>query len=518
MDYLNNLDAPLLRLSAGDHFTLGDACRGVQIFGGTGSGKSSGSGAALATAYLKAGFGGLVLCAKPDEAARWQRYAAAAGREKSVLVVSPTGGWRFNFLDYILTKEGLEATNTAVDVLMRIAEAARMSKDRPGDKGAQFFEDATRQLLGNTIPVLFSAHGRMNLADLYRFIASAPKTTKQAEDVKWQRESFFFETMMQCFRTPAHRLSEHELGMIGAYWRHDFAELDPETKSNIVITVTSMLSRFLKGRLHDLFCTWTNFVPDLAFHGGIVVLDMPVKTYDADGIIAAQLVKYLFQKAVEARRPERPVFLWADESQFFISSYDAEFQSTARSAMACTVYITQSLPTYYAKMGGAHPEHYADMLLSNFMTKIFHSNGCNRTNKWASESIGQRIVARRTSSSSRTTGENLSWNEGEGTNEGYTGSGNSSYDHQSYRFTSTNSTSRGQNRNRGKSGGENVSDQTGESFAEQKDWRVPPESFAGDLATGGSRGGGMVDAVWHQPDRLFARSGSNWLFTRFRQG
>ena len=51
MSYVSNLDQPLLRLSASDHFSLRDAVQGVHIFGGIGSGKTSGSGKALAAAY-----------------------------------------------------------------------------------------------------------------------------------------------------------------------------------------------------------------------------------------------------------------------------------------------------------------------------------------------------------------------------------------------------------------------------------------------------------------------------------
>ena len=68
------LDTPLLKLTATDYFTLRDACQGVLITGGIGSGKTSGSGQALAGAYLRAGMGGLVLCAKPEEAQQWRRY------------------------------------------------------------------------------------------------------------------------------------------------------------------------------------------------------------------------------------------------------------------------------------------------------------------------------------------------------------------------------------------------------------------------------------------------------------
>ena len=61
------LDQPLLSFSPKDHWTLRDACQGTQIMGGTGSGKTSGTGRAIAMAFLRAGFGGLVLCAKPVE-------------------------------------------------------------------------------------------------------------------------------------------------------------------------------------------------------------------------------------------------------------------------------------------------------------------------------------------------------------------------------------------------------------------------------------------------------------------
>src|SRR6201997_4535401 len=67
---------PLCRLSssAKDALTLADAKTGVLITGQTGRGKTSGPGRLLAKAYLGAGFGGLVLCAKIDEAAFWRKY------------------------------------------------------------------------------------------------------------------------------------------------------------------------------------------------------------------------------------------------------------------------------------------------------------------------------------------------------------------------------------------------------------------------------------------------------------
>lgn len=64
-----NLNYPLISFSPHpkDTWTLRDAVCGSQIFGGIGSGKTSGSGRTIAKAFLKNGFGGIIPCAKPDE-------------------------------------------------------------------------------------------------------------------------------------------------------------------------------------------------------------------------------------------------------------------------------------------------------------------------------------------------------------------------------------------------------------------------------------------------------------------
>lgn len=103
-----DLDRPLMMLSSQDTWRIRDATEGVQVFGAIGSGKTSGSGAMIAKAYLRAGFGGLVMCSKPDERHLWERYAAATGRLDDLLIVTfdetvagaPAEGWRFNFLNH----------------------------------------------------------------------------------------------------------------------------------------------------------------------------------------------------------------------------------------------------------------------------------------------------------------------------------------------------------------------------------------------------------------------------------
>src|SRR2546423_836882 len=102
-DFACDLSTPLLHFGK-TPWTIGHACEGTLVLGATGSGKTSGSGKYLAHAFLRAGFGGLVLCAKPDEKARWLAYAKACGRSHSVIVMDGSCRERFNFLDYALLR------------------------------------------------------------------------------------------------------------------------------------------------------------------------------------------------------------------------------------------------------------------------------------------------------------------------------------------------------------------------------------------------------------------------------
>lgn len=119
-----DLDTPLLHFSAQDQWTIRDACEGLQIFGAIGSGKTSGSGASLARAFLQGGFGGLVLCAKPEERKLWEHYAAKTERSQDVVIFSPDHDWRFNFMEYELRRKGRGGglTENLVNLLTIVTE------------------------------------------------------------------------------------------------------------------------------------------------------------------------------------------------------------------------------------------------------------------------------------------------------------------------------------------------------------------------------------------------------------
>jgi uncharacterized membrane protein YgcG len=522
MAYVSNLDTPLLRLSGADYFTLRDACQGVHVFGGIGSGKTSGSGKALATAFLRAGLGGIVLAAKPDEVELWIRYARENGRADSLLLFGEEGG--FNFLTYELARQGMAGIGSVVECLMRVLEAARLAGASPGRQGDQFWDDATRQLLRNTIPVLYAATGTVSIPDIIRFVASAPNSVEQLQSQDWQDGSFMFQALAAAKRQPVVPIGETDHMQIASYWRYEFAQLDPKTRGNIAISLSTVLDRFNRGRLRQAFCANTTLVPELTFHGAIIVLAMPALTWNEDGIMAQHLFKYMWQRAVlarnglEPRHRDRPVFCWADEAQYFVNSFDAEFQSTCRSSRACTVYLTQSLPTYYARMGGDSPQHRADMLLANFGTKVWHNNADPVTNRWAADTIGRSIQRRGSYSEGQNYGSSTGMNDGGSSSWGSSSSFGGSSDG---RGNGSSNWSHGSNagggdswgRNRGRSSGESLS----QGFSETMDYELEPAVFARDLRTGGPANRGRVSAVWFQAGKTFASSRRNYLHTEFQQ-
>lgn len=463
-----DLDNPLLYLSPADPLTIRSLCEGVQVFGGTGSGKTSGSGAALARAFLRAGFGGLVMCAKPEERRLWERYAREAGREQHLVILSPDQPWRFNFLDYERSRPGSGGgqTENIVELIIKMLEIAEGKQQMVG--GDQFWTRAMKEMLRNAISLLTLAGERLTLDAIARLISEAPQEAAQLDDEAW-RDSSFCAAVIARAETATHTERDaHDFHMGARYWLQQFPALADRTRTSIVATYTSVADVLLHGIAWELFGTSSNLVPEITFrNGAIIILDLPIQEYFEVGRICQGIVKYMFQRAVLQRNVDqhpRPVFLWADESQNFVSSYDFRFQAVARSARACTVYLTQNISNYYSVLG-AHARDEAHAMLGNLQTKIFHANSDHPTNQYAAEIIGQA-------------------------------------------WTTTHNYSTG---NRESSG-----QQSSAGGSESVQYKVLPSRFT-TLRTGGPHNGWEVDALVFQGGRVWQANGDTWLPVVFRQ-
>jgi TraM recognition site of TraD and TraG len=462
-------------------FTLEDACKGVQVWGMTGSGKSSGSGRLIATSYLRAGFGGLVLCAKPGETDTWREYCRRAGREDDLVVFSPTAPWRLNYLDAELQRPGAGAglTENLLQLFMTVSEiASRGTSGGAGREDEGYWKRALSQLLRNAIDLLVIATHRVSVPELYKIVVSAPTSFEQANAESWQKKSYCWRCLQDGSVATKIGYQAHDFQLVADYFLLEFPGLSEKTRSVVVSTFTSMIDVLNRGVLRELFCTTTNLTPeDILTQGKVIVIDLPVKVYAEVGQFAAVLWKFLFQRAVErrdVREYPRPCFLFADESQLFTTSFDALFQTTARSSRCATVYLTQNLNNYLAAYGQESGTANAKSLLGNLTCQIVHALADADTAQYVADLIGRR---RQTFA-------------------------NGSITHQPYNpmddFL-------------GRGGG-----QVSGGYSESFEYDVQPAEL-GRMRTGGITNQYLVDALIWRGGQPFASTGRSYLWTSFHQ-
>jgi hypothetical protein len=407
------LDQVILGFSEDDPFTIRDSFEGVQILGGIGSGKTSGSGALFARSYLAAGYGGLVLTAKVDETDLWRRYARETGREDDLIIIGTDAEQRFNFLEYEANHQDASGLTENIIRLYKTISDSIQGNNSSGQSDDPFWDNEFRKLMRNAIDLLRFAKEPITLDNIENVVLSAPLSVSDAEDDNWQADSYNYQVLLKAnARDEANELSpadQHDYLQTASYWTRLFPKQPDKTRASVLSIFTGVSDVFLRGILYQIFGTTTTVTPEASFDGKIIILDLPEKRFHETGVAAQVLFKYCWQRVVEERlidNHSRPVFLWMDESQLFVNKFDARFQTTARSARVATVFITQNIPNYYAALGGeTASKAFVDSLLGNMTTKVFHNNSCAVTNQYAAE-----LFARdwQTTRSTTVSGENFS--------------------------------------------------------------------------------------------------------------
>jgi hypothetical protein len=460
-----------------DVWRIKDACEGTIVFGATGSGKTSGSGRAMACSFLAAGFGGLVLCAKPEEPGLWRSYARESGREGDLRMFGGADGLAFNFMRHESLRSGSGAglTENIVNLFVEVASiGSGEARSRGGDP---FWERAMRSLVRNCAELLTMAGEPVTLHAMFEVVRSAPPDHASLAATGWRDTSACW-AMLEAARARAGGTPwEIDCREVAGYWLGHFPTLGDKTRGSIIAMFSTLAEALMRGKMRELFCGGTTLAPEDVLAGRIVVVDLPVKEWSEVGRMAAVLWKYCLQKAVE-RRPDnadgagRPVFIWADECQHFTSRYDPLFQATARSSRAASVYLTQNYPSLASAMGGGgEGRTMTDTLLGSMGTKIFHANSDRDTNQLAADLVGRRLQCLRTWGSS----SSLSLGPGAGAGA---------------------SSSRGR----------------GESM----DLEVQPREFS-TLRKGGAENANTTEALVFQNGRVWSANGRTWQKVAFRQ-
>lgn len=349
--YLNDT---LLTFGEGERFVGRDAVEGVSIFGSLGSGKTSGSGATLLRAMLKAGYGGLMLTSKPDDLKSlvtdgFRGTGRDPGQDVVVLQpgdLPPGSLWpssvlgrphRFsiNLLRYEFERGG-QMTANVVDVIH-----AGLSDQRQSTARDPFWDDALRELLVHSVDLsvmgtlLEGGKPDIRLDDILEIVSSAPTTLADADSPRFNKGRCG--TLIRRIDEARDRLSGprfRDFQLTAGYWLVQFPGLAPETRSSIVGTFTSKVFGLLRSPLRELLCgdTSPEVEPERSLTADsrtgapkVIVVNLPVKLYQGVGRFAQMLYKTIWQHAAERRVGEIeqqtpqwcPAFLWADEAQYF---------------------------------------------------------------------------------------------------------------------------------------------------------------------------------------------------------
>lgn len=300
---------------------------------------------------------------------------------------------------------GGRLTSNVVSLLL----AAATSGSNAVSREDPYWGEALRELLTHLVDLAVfgtEASGgtpEVRMEDLLAIVESAPTDRADARSASFRSGRCY--ELLRLADEGREKLDPYryqDLVQTANYFLLSFPGLASKTRSIITSSFTAKVSGLLRSPLRELFCTRTDQAvePERSFeidertgYPKIIVLHLPVKLYNEVGRFAQVLYKTVWQRAVERRTARilqadplwRPVFQWADESQFFVTSEDALFQQTARSSMVATVYLTQNLPSYFTAIG----ENPCHSLLGNLQTKVFHCQGDVATNEWT-----ERVFAR----------------------------------------------------------------------------------------------------------------------------
>jgi len=379
------LSTELLRLTPFDGWTLEQACLGTLITGGTGGGKSSGPFQYVIRSFLRAGFAGLFLCAKPGDAEKYEELAGLEGRAADVIKFG-IGTHSFNFLSYEATRggEGQAVIHNLVLMIMQAAEISARSQKQ------DFFEQAMTQLLSHCLEVVTTATGGVDLGLVNKLIQTLPQSLTQAEDP----EQFYSMHILADAERRATPERQHDIALARDYFLFHWPGLASETRSSISITLQVLLDSFLRYPLHDLLSSGTTVTPDDVLAGKILIVDVDEKKWKLVSKITGVIWKFSLQRAIERRVQSnqlRPIFIAADEAQFWASSNDQAFQTTARSARGLSVYATQNLHNFYTELGASDNNSHSRVksLLGNLQNRFGGQNLDEDTNHWYAETLSK---------------------------------------------------------------------------------------------------------------------------------
>jgi hypothetical protein len=376
-------------------FMVSDVLTNLVIFGATGSGKTNFSGWYVANAIVRhlAGAGTLlILASKPDDLPYWRRIFASAGRNDDLIIFGSDTPWRFNPLQYMVSK-GADAREIT-DFLLTVGERLEGGGEGGSSGDAKWFAAQNRLWLYNAVVVVKIATGTVTATDLLHFISTAASSPAQLSDPDWQRGRH--NQLLKCaFEKAKSAIDTKDCELATEQWLSQWTTLGDKTRGSILAGMNAILHTANTGIVRAMLSEGTNCSPDTMLERGkSVLVNFPTSDSGPTGRFICGAWKFCTQWQVLRRKPDARRFfnvIWCDEFQESYTSFDPRYLARCRSFRGCMVCLTQSIHALYGSLSGENGKSQANALLANFRYKLAHSLADHETAEMFSNLLGKSL-------------------------------------------------------------------------------------------------------------------------------
>lgn len=337
------------------------------ITGSIGSGKTSGAISNILDELLKCNIGGLVIDIKGNFFNQILSMAKKNNRCEDIIEISLNNEYKYNPLNNPLMMSS-ELANMMKKVLTLITKDNKNPEPFWLDKAEEYIRDFITLIRAYN-------NGQVNFQEIHNLVID--------KDYLNEKMSVLKNLILK------NKFSDEEIFDITnaiLNIKNDFLNLDHRTLGIIKSEITRMTSIFLSNKkICEKFCSNNNIIDFCS--NKIYVLSLDLSNNEKISKIISAYIKLQFQKqALSSNSRDIPIFFLCDEYQEICNSQDATFFSLSREFRCINIVSMQSYSSLINTLGD---EHVSNVILQNFINKIWFRNDDDYTIKKIVAQLGK---------------------------------------------------------------------------------------------------------------------------------
>lgn len=347
----------------------------VLITGSIGSGKTSSAISNVLAGLIEDKLGGLVIDIKGDYVESVEKIARKYNRENDVVKISINNEFKYNPLyDKLLSSS--EIANNIKKVLMLLSSENQNSEP--------FWLDKAEEYIRDFITLIKAYNKNINFEEIHNLVISKEYIDTKTKEIKQK-------VLNNEFRDE--ELFEINNAIVNI--KNEYLNLDSRTFGIIRAEITRMTSIFVSNLKNiNKYCTNSQNIDFLS--NKIYVLSLDIANNEKLSKIIAAYIKLDFQRQVLRKvKNSKSVFFVCDEYQEIVNYEDANFFSLSRQYKCINVVSMQS---YSSLINTLQNEHTANVIIQNFVNKIWFRSDDEYTVNKIIATIGKEKVYKKTKS------------------------------------------------------------------------------------------------------------------------